>query len=59
MSMTHRFQGNASIRLQEQKDHEEDDEEPAFQEAVEYEQLKSYIPSPVLSFLLDPNPLGN
>jgi hypothetical protein len=53
------YQGNSSIRLQEQKDHEEDDEEPAFQEAVEYEQLKSYIPSPVLSFLLDPNPLGN
>jgi hypothetical protein len=51
--------GNSSIRLQEQLDREEEDEELAFKESEEYEQLKSYIPSSVLTFLLDPNPLGN
>ncbi len=51
--------GNSSIRLQEQLDREEEDEEPAFKEPEEYEQLKSYIPSSVLTFLLDPNPSGN
>ena len=52
------YQGNTSVRLQEQIDREEQ-EEQRFQEAVDYELLKSYIPSPTLSFLLDPNPLGN
>ena len=53
------YQGNTSVRLKEQKEDKEDDEEQGFQEAADYELLKSYIPSPVLSFLLDPNPLGN
>ncbi len=51
------YQGNSSIRLQEQKD--DDDEEEAYQAGVDFELLKTYIPTPVLNILLDPNPLGN
>ena len=51
------YQGNTSIRLQEYKDDEES-EEKGCQAGVDYELLKSYIPAPVLNFLLDKNPLG-
>ena len=51
------YQGDTSIRLQEYKDDEENEEE-ACQAGVDYELLKSYIPAPVLNFLLDKNPLG-
>ncbi len=51
------YRGNTSIRLQEKKDDEED-EEKTYQAGVDYDLLKSYIPTPVLNFLLDKNPLG-
>ena len=54
------YQGNTSVRLEErQLDEDDAEEENAFKPDVDYELLKSYIPTPVLSFLLDPNPLAN
>ena len=53
------YQGNTSVRLEEPPVDEDDEEDDAFTTNVDYELLKSYIPAPVLSFLLDPNPLGN
>jgi hypothetical protein len=52
------FQGNTSIRLKEQKDDEEEDEEQDLPTANDFELLKGYIPTPVLRYLLDQNPLG-
>jgi len=50
------YQGNTSVRLEEQQvDEDDDEEEDAFRAKADYEQLKGYIPAPVLSFLLDPN----
>ena len=43
--------------MREQKEEEEDEEQDRH-EAVDYELLRSFIPSHVLRFLLDPNPLG-
>ena len=54
------YQGNTSVRLQEQKDNEEEEEEEnVYKPNEDYEVLKSYIPATVLTFLLDPNPLEN
>ena len=47
-----------SIRLKEQKDEEEADEEQDLPTADDFELLKGYIPTPVLRYLLDKNPLG-
>ena len=55
------YQGNISVRLEEQPFDEDDDEEEkeAFQVNGDYDLLKNYIPAPVLSFLLDPYPLSD
>ncbi len=48
--------------LQEEKkdeEVEEVEEEEAYKPNEDYEVLKSHIPAAVLTFLLDPNPVGN
>jgi hypothetical protein len=51
------YQGNTSVRLEERQQDEDDEEEESFSFNEDYDALKSYIPEPVLGFLLDPNPL--